>query len=268
MKKSLLFLLAFLASVALFQSCKKDNSDNDPDLVTSQDLAESEDYDEQIDMDADAAIEERGGPNACPVVTMDQPYGTWPNTITIDFGTGCSFPKDDRVFKGKIIISQTDDVYVAGAVRTRTFDGFYIDDVHIEGTKTWTNNGKDAAGNWSYTKTATDMKHSFADGTFRSWNATHTSTLIEGGDTPLFLLDNAWSTTGTASGVNRNGVAFSATISDPLIKKASCRWISQGTVSFVRGTKTSSLDFGDGDCDRFGTLTNADGETFTIKLRR
>ena len=77
-----------------------------------------------------------------------------------------------------------------------------------------------------------------------------------------------WSTTGNTTGVNRNGVAVTSTILEPLIKKASCRWISDGLIQFTRDDKTSTLDFGDGSCDRFGTLTTANGNTFTIRLRR
>lgn len=268
MKKSLLFFALLLSGLALtFNACKKDDAQADEAaIMTSEDLAEAEDFDQQIDFDADIAIEERGGSNTCPTVTMLQPYGTWPNTITIDFGDACTRP-DGRVLKGKIIIAQTADILTPGAVRTRTFDGFFVDDVQLEGTKTWTNNGPDAAGFWSYTKVAAGMKHTFPDGTFRSWEATHTSTLIEGAAT-LTHWDNVWSAVGTASGVNRAGTAFTAVITEPLIKKAVCRWISSGVITFTRDGLTSTLDFGDGSCDRFGTLTTDAGNTFTIRLRR
>lgn len=269
MKKSLLFIALLLPGLVFFNACKKSDETkaDEAAIMTSEDLAEAEDFDQQVDFDADIAIEERGGNNICPTVTMLQPYGTWPNTITIDFGDACTRP-DGRVLKGKIIISQTADILMPGAMRTRTFDGFFVDDVQLEGTKTWTNNGLDAAtGFWSYTKVATGMKHTFPDGTFRTWEATHTSTLIEGAAT-LTHWDNVWNTVGTASGVNRAGTAFTATITEPLIKKAVCRWISGGVVTFVHDGKTATLDFGNGDCDRFGTLTTDGGNTFTIRLRR
>jgi hypothetical protein len=107
----------------------------------------------------------------------------------------------------------------------------------------------------------------YSDGTSTTWNHTHTSTLIEGGNTPTHW-DNVWSTTGNSSGVNRNGVAYTSTIIEPLIKKATCRWISEGKIEVTRDGNTSSLDFGDGSCDRFATLTTANGDTFTIRLRR
>jgi hypothetical protein len=152
-------------------------------------------------------------------------------------------------------------------VRTVTHENFYVDGVKVEGTRSWTNNGKDAAGNWSYTKTATNMKLSFPDGTSTTWNKTRTSVLIEGGGTKTHL-DDVWSSTGTASGTNRQGNAFGATIVEPLIKKATCPWVSKGQIDFARGERESSLDFGNGTCDRFGMFTNNAGETFVIRLRR
>ena len=268
MKKTILFFALLFAGVLAFNACKKSDDANDSDIAASEDIATAEDFSEEIDFAADVAIEERGGPSACPVVTLAQPWGTWPNTITIDYGTvGCDGPNGNHLLKGKIIIEQSADMFTAGAVRTKTFENFFIDDVQVEGTKSWTNNGKDAAGNWSYTKVATDMKLSFPDGTSATWDHTHTSTLINGGAT-LTHWDNVWSTTGNTTGTNRNGVAVSSTITEPLIKKAVCRWVSEGVIEFTRAGNVSTLDFGDGTCDRFGTLTTANGKTFTIRLRQ
>lgn len=267
MKKSFLLLLAFAGGIAAFQACKKTDSQADNALITTaEDLSTSEDYSEQTDVDMDLVVEERGGGSTCPTVTFAQPEGTWPNTITIDFGAACTRP-DGRVLSGKLIIDQTADMRTAGAVRTVTHDNFYIDGTKVEGTKTWTNNGQDSSGLWSYTKVATDMKLTFEDGTTTTWNKTHTSTLIQGGDTAT-CLDNVWSSTGTVTGVNRNGNNFSATITSPLIKHADCRWISAGVLEVTVGARTRSLDFGDDTCDRFGTLTLANGDSYSIRLRR
>lgn len=266
MKKSIFLLLAIFASLAVVESCKKSDSKlDDQVVVTAEDLSASEDYSEQVDFDADLAVQERGG-GSCPTVTFAQPEGTWPNTITIDFGASCTRP-DGRVLSGKLIVDQTAEIRTPGAVRTLTHDNFYIDGVKVEGTKTWTNNGKDASGLWSYTKNAVDMKLTFEDGTFTTWNKTRTSTLIEGGSTADFL-DDVWSSIGTATGVNRNGQDFTATITEPLIKHGDCRWISAGVLEMTIGIRTRTLDFGDGTCDRLGTLTLANGDSYTIRLRR
>lgn len=268
MKKTVLLLVVLFTGISIFQSCKKssDTEAADQALMTAEDISAHEDYTEQTDLDVDIALEERGGGESCPTITFAQPEDTWPNTITIDYGTACTRP-DGRVLSGKIIINQTAAIRTPGAVRTITHDAFYIDGIHVEGTRTWTNNGLNASGQWSYTKTATDMKLTFEDGTFVTWNKTRTSTLIEGGGTYTHW-DDMWSSTGTATGVNRAGDTFSATITEPLIKKATCRWISSGVLEVTVGERSHSLDFGDGTCDRFGKITLANGNTFTIRLRR
>ena len=264
MKKSIFFLIVLISSVFAFESCRK-NDNNDTVIATAEDLSANEDYTEQIDLDADIAVEERGG-GECPTVTFAQPEGTWPNTITIDFGAACT-RRDGRVLSGVLVIQQTAEIRTPGAVRTVTHENFSIDGVKIEGTRTWTNNGQNTDGQWSYTKVATDMKLTFEDGSVTTWSKTRTSVLIEGGGTATHL-DDVWSSTGTASGVNRNGNDFTATITEPLIKHADCRWISQGVIEFTVGVRTRSLDFGDGSCDRFGTLTLANGDSYSIRLRR
>jgi hypothetical protein len=266
MKKSIFCLLAIAVAVATFQSCKKDDiKQEDSVIATAEDLSASEDYTEQVDLDIDISIEERGG-GGCPEITFAAPEGTWPNTITIDYGTACTRP-DGRVLRGKIIVQQTDDIRTPGAVRTLTHDNFYIDDIKVEGTRVWTNNGQNASGQWTFTKTATDMKLTFEDGKSSTWNKTRTSVLIEGGDTATHY-DDVWSSTGSASGVNRNGSDFTATITKPLIKRADCRWLSEGIIDMTVGTRTRTLDFGDGTCDRFGNVTLANGDTYIVRLRR
>lgn len=265
MKKTSLFLIALFAGLFVVQSCRKrDNEDRA--IVTAEDISAAEDYGAQVDLDADQAIQERGGGGSCPTVTFAQPEGTWPNTITIDYGAACTRP-DGRVLSGKIVINQTAEITAAGAVRTITFENFKIDGTQLEGTRTRTNNGKNANGHWNFTVTGENMKLSFEDGATITWDKTRTSTLIQGGNT-LTYLDDVWSSTGSATGVNRNGTAFTMTITSPLVKRAVCRWISSGVIEFSSNGRTRTLDFGDGTCDRFGTLTLANGDTYSIRLRR
>ncbi len=265
--RNLLLIGLLIAGILYLPACKKDDA-TDADVLTSEDVAALEDLSAEIDQAVDVAIEERGGSGTCPTVTLAQPWGTWPNTITIDYGTtGCTGPNGEHLLKGKIIVTQTAEMFTAGAQRTKTFDNFYVDDVRVEGTKTWKNNGKDASGNWSFTRTATDMKLTYPDGTFTTWNHTHTATLVQGGATPTHW-DNVWNITGNSSGTNRNGKAFSATITEPLVKRGNCRWIVQGTIQFTRDGKTSTLDFGNGTCDRFARLTLPNGEEVVVRLRR
>jgi hypothetical protein len=265
MKNAFFLITAMLFSLSLFQSCVKKESDATV-VATAEDLAANAGFSDQIDLAANVAIEERGGGGACPIVTLEKPWGTWPNTLTIDYGTdGCAGPNGTNILKGKLIISQTADAFTKGATRTLSFENFYVDAIHVEGVQSWTNNGLNAAAQWSFTKVAKDMKVSYPDGTSTSWNLTHTSTLTQGGLT-LTWWDDVWSTTGTISGVNREGVSYSATTTADLVKKATCGWVSAGAIDLNVGGNTAVIDYGGGDCDNKASVTLPNGDTFTIKL--
>jgi hypothetical protein len=265
MKNAFLILLMLGIGSLTIQSCFRNDRGNEDLLVTTaDDLSASEDYSDQTDIDVDMAIEERGG--SCPTVTFTQPEGTWPNTITIDFGASCT-RADGRVLSGRLIVNQTAPLRQPGAERVVNHDNFFVDGNKLEGTRKWINNGQNADGLWSYTVEATNMKLTFTDGTFTTWNKLRTTTLTEGAGT-VTPLDDVWSSIGSANGINRNGVPFTATIMEPLIKRANCRWISEGIIEFTAGLRTGTLDFGNGTCDRLGTLTLSNGDSFTVRLRR
>ena len=153
MKKQIVFLAGLVLLVAaVFTACRKDDTQSAATELelqtTSTDLATVEDLSEQGEVDADQAIEERGGgPNTgCPTITSTAPLGTFPNTITVDFGTdGCLRP-NGRTLKGQIIIEQSAQLNVQGATRTVTYQDFFVDEVKVTGTHTAINNGLNAAG--------------------------------------------------------------------------------------------------------------------------
>ncbi|MFZ4634340.1 MAG: hypothetical protein ACOYNO_09075 [Saprospiraceae bacterium] len=268
--KHLLLMLGFVVlGLFTFNACQKDETVVEESFVqATEDVATVEDFSEQVDLDIDVDVEERGGNSGsgCPTITFAQPQGTWPNTITIDYGSACTRP-DGRVLKGKIIINQSADLFTPGATRTVTHENFFVDDVQVLGVKTWTNNGVDNIGQFSFSKVAQGMQLIYADGTSVSWNTSRTNTLVEGNNTTTHL-DNVWSIVGTTSGKNRNGETFSVTTTEPMIKKAGCRWINEGLLNLTRENRTATLDFGNGVCDRWGTLTIDNGTVITIRLRR
>lgn len=97
-----------------------------------------------------------------------------------------------------------------------------------------------------------------------SWNidyaATKTMTKIAG-------TTDDYSITGNSSGKNRDGRNFTTTITNPIIKKASCKWITSGTLDLTPdGFKTRTVDFGNGTCDDDATYT-VNGQTVSFKLK-
>lgn len=271
MKKILFFFVAFALAGFAFQSCKKDadTADYTAERVAAEDVTAHNDLSEQIDYDADVAIDafaaaadDRG---ACPTVTFAQPKGTWPNTITLDYtDAGCTNNAGHNV-KGRIIITQTNPILTQGASRSFTFENFSFDGVKIEGSRTVTNAGLNADSQPYFTVVAAETL-TYPNGTIATHSANRVRTLVEGAGTAV-RLDDVFSISGSANGTNRNGVTYTVTITKPLIKKVLCPWISQGAVEITANNKTRSIDYGDGTCDKDATLTLADGTVKEVKIR-
>ena len=73
-----------------------------------------------------------------------------------------------------------------------------------------------------------------------------------------------------ASGLNRAGEAYSATVTSTLVYKRACRLERvripvSGIKTVVKGDRTMVVDFGDGTCDNIITVTTGDITT-TIDL--
>jgi hypothetical protein len=269
MKKSVLnlSLLLLIGFIAVATACRKDTNTSAEQAI-AEDITAHNDITELVTADADLAIDGFSGEiderNDCPTVTSTVPFGTWPNTITLDYSeAGCT--KNGRTFQGKIIVNQSGPIKTQGTTRVLTFDQFFFEGVQVTGTKSIVNAGSNAAGqlfwNVSVTETLT-----FPDGTTSSYQSERVRTLVDGVATPA-RADDVWNITGASTGTNRHGVAYAATITTPLVKRFGCPWISEGAIEFVANSKTRTLDFGDGTCDRDAVLTLADGTEKDIKIK-
>jgi hypothetical protein len=114
-----------------------------------------------------------------------------------------------------------------------------------------------------------NAKITFPDGTFATWNGTHTVTKTGGNGTPLIISDDEWSITGSESGVNRKGKSFSTTINSPIVHKMLCPWPLKGVRTLKVNEKSVSVDYNHGgsDCDNQALLTLPSGETKVIRIR-
>ena len=200
----------------------------------------------------------------CVTVTISA--GGFPKTVTIDFGTGCT-GRDGKTRKGMIKTTYTDRLVVPGAVAETQFIGYYVDSVKVEGTHRIKNNSTSAVR--IFTRTVINGKLSKPSGNYISWNATHTNTQTAGLGTPGLPLDDEFDITGGGQGENKRGSTVNTwqrLIVNPLHKKFTCRWFSEGTVRITRNGVNGVLDFGSGTCDNKATLTVA-GFTRFITLR-
>lgn len=218
----------------------------------------------------------------CFTITITHPNNTtFPAIIELDFGTtGCPGP-DGRVRRGKIITEYTNRLIYPGAVATTTFDGFYVDAIHVEGTHIITNTSvtpvPPANVARKFRVEVRNGKLSWPDGNFTEWNSDKTITQVEGLATPDYPKDDAFKIEGAADGYVKRGnllVRWGSTITEPVLRRLTCRWIVKGRIRTVRANlpnPTNShwaavLDFGLGNCDNQATIT-INGITRQITLQ-
>ncbi|WP_299441566.1 hypothetical protein [uncultured Aquimarina sp.] len=198
----------------------------------------------------------------CATVTIELTNTS--KNVTIDFGTeGCEI-RSGHIVKGKILMSYELNVEAMSLVINYSLEDFFIDDLQFAGSRTITRLKANDNGNPQYSMNL-DFMVTFADGTQASRTGSKTREWIEGafngnwGDN-VFLITGSWETNFA------NGTMHSTTITTPLRREASCRFLVSGVVELVRTSFSGALDYGDESCDNKAVFTNTEGEEREIFL--
>jgi len=185
----------------------------------------------------------------------------FPVKVIVDFGAGC-LGHDGHTRSGKIITVYTARLIVPGAKATTTFDNFYFDNIHVEGTHVITNTS--TANVRQFKIIVENAKLTKPNGNYSQWNRKHTITQVEGLGTPNIPLDDIFKIEGSGNGKVKRGdviVGWNAEIIEPLVKRFTCHWIVRGVVRVARlNLSTNSpwvakLNYGNGLCDNKAVLT-------------
>ena len=189
----------------------------------------------------------------------------FPVKYIINFGqTGCTGP-DGRTRRGKINIIYSGRIMLAGSTATTTFDGFYVDDIKVEGLHVVTNtsspvNTQPIVRQFKIDVTAARLTK--PNGNYTTWDSHKIVTQMEGIITPD-PRDDIFKITGNAGGRVKRGtllVGWESEITEPLIRRITCRWIVKGRIRTRKlNNATNSpwialLDFGTGTCDDQATI--------------
>jgi len=262
--------VAWTAVVLLaLTGCRKTNEEPEPALsyTSVSDNATAEDYFNDMLVQVEAAASDNGlrdVDDACsPTVTIDTI--AMPHTLVIDFGNTNCTAANGRLRRGVLAVTFTGRYRDEGTVITITPQDYYVNDHHVEGTKTVTNMGMNT-DHQPYFNVTVDGTITATDG---SWTATHHSqrvrTWTAGNDTQT-PLDDAYEITGSGNGVNRNGLAYTVMVTNALHVQWGCPFITQGTMEITpQDLPTRTIDYGDGTCD--GTLTvTVNGYTFSFTI--
>ncbi len=201
----------------------------------------------------------------CPSVTATL-NASFPVAITFDWGTGCTSADDGITRSGKITASVSGMMNMASSVITFTFTDFVSEGNKISGVHKITYMGLNTGNNWPRYAVFTEAKIEFPDKKFITYRAEYVRLQSEGSATPLIIADDVWRIEGNSSGITREGVAWTASYPSAVVKKASCKWFSSGSVLVTpQGELPRTINFGDGTCDNKATLTIGD-KTIDILL--
>lgn len=278
--KTKIFLMIAAIGIFMFHSCTKNGALDQTSIDFADDDAVSdavfEDIFNSVD-NADIILSsfQKGDEvksdlvimsDSCPSINITHlSDAVWPKTITIDFGAGCS-GLFDNTRSGKIIITVSGPRINKGSRKTISFDNYFFNGIKVEGTKVIENMGYNNNQNMVFSVTLTNGKLTLPDGKTIQRSFQHQREWIAG-----FTTRNIWDDecliTGTAAGVNINGVAYSNTITTALLWKRVCRFIVSGVVRIERtGVEPVEINYGTGECDAVATVTKGD-ETKEITLR-
>jgi hypothetical protein len=291
MKTKILFLGMFLCLLSV--SCTKTDDETTPSAMTAADAgvnakmnASNDDVskivEDQFQATADNATTGRMEPAStfltCATITRVPAFGTAPTvgqtiTKTIVFDpAGCTLP-NGNVLKGTIIISFPYQPTATTHTITYQFVNFYHNAIKYEGNKIFTWVWGTSAFNANSHAIVTmdmDMTATFPNGSVYHRTGSRLSEIISGGNTPGDWTDNIYRVTGNWDTVFPDGIIRNSEITTALIVKMECfnsgnAAISEGIITFHKNGLSSTLDYGNGDCDNIAIFTIY-GIPFTINV--
>lgn len=186
---------------------------------------------------------------SCAVITYDTL--AFPAQITVDYGSGCENERG-RIKSGKVFFTIHSDLDSAAGSVDVDFENFAIDGYSIEGTRTLTNNGRNEQGHQIITT------QGVITGSKEDWKRIRTFRHVRewvAGEETCDIRDDEYHYTGTWT-IDENGEHSIATVTKPIVwVPGSCNHATEGTIKVSSGIVSAEVDFGDGTCDQYATLT-------------
>ena len=201
----------------------------------------------------------------CATITVTPNDSTYPKTIVIDFGDSC-VGRDGKLRSGAIILHLTGPIRRPGSVLTITFRNFYLNHVHLEGTKIISNLSDPPVHKW--TVQVVGGKVTFPGGRGFTYDALKFKKQRDGMDTRI-IRDDVYTIEGRSKTVFNNGLTITLNTETPLVKKVACPWISDGKLKIKINSRILFLEYGfpnNGDCDNKALLTWNNGNNQRVVL--
>ncbi len=262
-------LFTAIVALGLFSSCQDNEKLSGEDAIDVVDESISDAYFEDVTDMGIAAIDESpyGGGRAtsddrftqCVSISFGPNSTREQGSLVIDFGDGCTDPRGN-IRVGQIVMSWFDGPHNnLGFTIVTTFNGYSINGVALEGTRTVERIApKGGENNVRHSIMLDNGKATWPDGTFTTRESSFEREWIKDIENERVTLD------GEASGVNRRGRDYTMNIRETLVYRRAC-FLTDGIHMAVKGVKVFTvgnrkiiIDYGDGRCDRIVTVTIGD----------
>ncbi|MND90480.1 hypothetical protein D3C87_13230 [compost metagenome] len=187
------------------------------------------------------------------------------DTLTIDWGNNNCTCDDGKQRRGKLIVSYNGSYYAQGTIIKYTPVNYYVNDNKVEGFMTVENMGSNSSGQPYYDVNVNGVV-TLSSGEIATYVSHQVRTFTNGYTTQLWIWDDEYDITGTATAQVVNGDGYDANITNALHVKVGCAYITKGTLEITpTGKSTRKIDYGQGTCD--GTFTiEINGHTYTINV--
>jgi hypothetical protein len=279
MKKSI-FIAVFITilSGTVLDSCKKPEVDTETQSATDNAICEAE-FTAMVPNTNSRAVSTKGisgaklAMPAGPFIKVDSflAGSNWPHRLTIDFDkdpnqtpTGGFLDADGRTRKGRLsmLVDSAWSVAVNNRITIDSMNNYYVNGI------------KYMAHSIIITKTANSYSTTVDQGECVSanwwlhWAGTRTYTFVNPGQS-----NEEVHVTGSANGINKDGLSYTTNITSPIIKSTACTYISSGTIDITpKGKVTRTIDYSvdaagkhNNACDNAVALT-IKGNTFIFKI--
>lgn len=195
--------------------------------------------------------------NQCPDVSVSGE--DYPKTITLNYGDSTVL-RNGKVLSGIIEILITAPRNTQDYTRTITYTNFCRDSVCLTGTSIVEVDKVDDM----FRKFTSSMVFTLADGTEITRESERVWQWIAGIDTEEDQTDDVITISGKAQATmvleDNTNATYVKEITTPLKRLGDCKYIVEGVVTItLNGELICTMDYGDGTCDEFATMTNADG---------
>lgn len=136
---------------------------------------------------------------------------------------------------------------------TATYDGFYVGDIELNGTRTFTLGVGSSESSIAFT-VSSEMSAVLSDGTLITESGSKTMELTLGASLAesSFSIDGTWNLT-------IGDDAYAVDVTSPLTGNFSCAYLVSGTMDLSKNGLEIGVDFGDGSCDNNAIITYPNG---------